>query len=102
LADWYVKLRGRELIYDVTLLSYRNLKKLVREFTVHDYTVDIIKNPTHYAADDLVRDGHWLTRVSGGLLRRVLPLIPIHVWLIEKPEEGRELCWHDVWTERDY
>ena len=49
LADVYMKLAGRKARYDVLLLSYRNLKKLVSSFQVVDYSIDIVKRPEHYA-----------------------------------------------------
>ena len=83
-ADIYVKLRGRDLRYDVALLSYRNLKKLVREFTIFDYTVDIIRRPAAYAAGDVMRDFTWLSRMGFAVLKRLRPVLPVHVWVLQK------------------
>jgi len=88
LADVYVKLRGRDLDYDVTLLSYRNLKRLVRRFSVFDYTVEIIKNPQAYAADDIMGNMRWLSRFPFGFFRRLRPVLPVHVWVLQKPAQG--------------
>jgi SAM-dependent methyltransferase len=88
-ADVYVKLRGRDLRYDVALLSYRRLKKLVREFTIFDYTVDIIRRPADYAAVDVLRGFGWLSHLSCTLLRWLRPIIPVHVWVLHKPSAGR-------------
>lgn len=88
LADVYVKLRGRDLDYDVTLLSYRNLKKLVRGFSVFDYTIEIIKNPQAYAADDIMGKVRWLSRLPFGFFRRLRPILPVHVWVLQKPAQG--------------
>ncbi len=85
LADIYVKLRGRDLRYDVALLSYRNLKKLVRGFTVFDYTIDIIRRPAAYAAGDVMRGFTWLSRMGFTVLKRLRSVLPVHVWVLQKP-----------------
>jgi SAM-dependent methyltransferase len=85
LADIYVKLRGQDLRYDVTLLSYRNLKKLVCRFTVFDYTVEVIRRPAAYAAEDVMQGFTWLSRVGFAVLKRWRPVLPVHVWVLQKP-----------------
>lgn len=85
LADIYIKLRGANLVYDVKLLSYRRLKKLVRRFSVFDYTVDIINRPDAYAAGDVMERLRWLSRVPFGVLKLGRPLLPVHVWVLQKP-----------------
>lgn len=88
LADVYVKLRGRNLRYDVTLLSYRKLKKLVRQFTVFDYTVDIIRRPEAYEAGEVMQGFRWCSRIGFGVWQRLRPLLPVHVWVLQKPPAG--------------
>ncbi len=89
LADLYIKIRDRELRYDVKLLSYRNLRKLVRKFTIYDYTVDIIQRPKDYAADDVLRGFGWLSWLGVGLLKKLRPVFPVHVWILQKPADGK-------------
>jgi len=84
-ADVYIKMRGRNLRYDVSLLSYRNLKKLVRRFTIYDYTVDIIRRPSAYAAEEVMNGFSWLSRMGFHLVKWLRPVIPVHVWLLQKP-----------------
>lgn len=85
-ADWYMKLAGCHARYDVTLLSYRNLRKLVRRFRVIDYTIDVIKHPERYAEGARGPLRRWVQRRPVALLRRVLPVIPVHVWVLVKPD----------------
>jgi len=87
-ADWYMKLAGMTGRYDVVLLSYRKLKKLVREFAVIDYTIDIIKRPEAYADDERGPIRRWVEKWPVWLLRAMLPGIPIHVWVLIKPGES--------------
>ncbi len=88
LADIYVKLRGRQLRYDVKLLSYRNLQKLAGDFIVHDYTVDIIRHPSRYFVDELLQLRAWLSQMKPSFLAALRPILPVHVWLLEKPQPG--------------
>jgi len=85
LADLYMQLAGKRPRYDVLLLSYRDLKTLVRRFSVIDYTVDIIKRPEMYAEIHQSPLRRWVQRWPAWLLELVLPLIPIHVWVLVKP-----------------
>lgn len=87
-ADWYMKLAGKKARYDVVLLSYRNLKRLTRKFAVIDYTIDIIKRPERYADDQRGPLRRWVARWPLWSLRALLPIIPIHVWLLVKPGKG--------------
>lgn len=84
-ADIYMKLAGKNARYDVLLLSYRNLKKLVWRFGVVDYTIAIIEDPDKYADGSRGRLRRWVQRWPGWMLRRLLPIIPIHVWVLVKP-----------------
>jgi len=85
-ADWYMAAAGRNARYDVTLLSYRNLRKLVRPFAVVDYTIDIIKRPERYAEGHRGPIRRFVSRWPAWLLQAILPIVPIHVWVLVKPD----------------
>ncbi len=85
LADIYMKLAGKRVRYDVRLLSYRHLCTLVRGFKVVDYTVDIIKRPQQFADGRRGRVRRTVQRGPVWLLNLILPLIPVHVWVLVKP-----------------
>jgi SAM-dependent methyltransferase len=87
-ADVYMKLAGKKSRYDVRLLSYRNLRELVRQFGVIDYTLDIIKHPEQYADGGRGTIRRWVQRWPLWLLKAVLPAIPLHVWVLVKPQAG--------------
>jgi SAM-dependent methyltransferase len=87
-ADRYMKLAGKKGRYDVLLLSYRNLKILVKKFGVTDYTIDVIKNPAKYADSSRGPLRRWVETWPNWLLKTILPVIPIHVWILVKPGEN--------------
>ena len=88
-ADLYMRLAGKRARYDVRLLSYRNLRKLVRRFGVIDYTISIIRQPELYAESHQSAIRRWVQRWPIWSLEALLPLVPVHVWVLVKP--GQEI-----------
>jgi ubiquinone/menaquinone biosynthesis C-methylase UbiE len=84
LSDLYMKLAGRKGGYDVTLLSYRNLRKLLRPFKMHDYTIPILKEPLRFAADDLKDKNRLAFKIPTSIYRLCYPLLPIWIWILTK------------------
>ncbi|HUU47110.1 MAG TPA: class I SAM-dependent methyltransferase [Acidobacteriota bacterium] len=88
-ADIYMRLAGKRARYDVTLLSYGNLRRLVHQFAVVDYTIEVIKHARRYADGPRGPIRRWVACWPTWLLRAILPLIPVHVWLLVKPGAGQ-------------
>lgn len=88
-AHLYMKLAGKNAKYDVRLLSYRNLRKLAKSFGVVDYTIDVIKQGERYCDYSRGRIRRFVAKWPSWLLRMILPVIPVHVWALVKPQEGR-------------
>lgn len=84
LADFYMKLAGKQGSYDVTLLSYPKLRRLLRRFNRHDYTIPILRQPARFAADDLHKQNRWAFRVPTWMYRLAYPLLPIWIWVLSK------------------
>lgn len=89
IAHRYMRLAGKNAKYDVRLLSYRNLRKLVREFGIVDYTLDVIKDGDRYGDRSRGRLRRFVALWPSWMLRALLPAIPVHVWVLVKPQEGR-------------
>lgn len=83
-ADWYVRVAGRASHYHERLRSPRALRRMLRGFTVWDYSVAVIKQADRFAATDTVRPG--LSRVPDRMLRAVLPVVPTYIWIGAKGE----------------
>jgi ubiquinone/menaquinone biosynthesis C-methylase UbiE len=88
-AHLYMKLAGKNAKYDVRLLSYRNLRKFAEPFGVVDYTIDVIKQGERYCDYSRGRIRRFVATWPPWLLRMILPAIPVHVWALVKPQEGR-------------
>jgi SAM-dependent methyltransferase len=84
LADIYMNFTGRSGVYDVRLLSLRNLRKLTQNFWLHDYTGMIFENPENFYADDVVRPGNIISRFPRVLYSLLYPLFPAWVWVLTK------------------
>lgn len=89
LAHPYVRLAGKADHYHELHYTYWGLRRLIADFTLHDYTHRIIADPTRYGADYLLPAGSrklWLAR----LVMRWAPwLCPGYVWVLEKPAAGQ-------------
>ena len=44
-------------------MSLRNLKKLVKNFEIHDYTLEVIKYPSKYSANEMITEGSLKYRI---------------------------------------
>ena len=83
-ADLYMKLAGKKAAYDVRLLSLGKLKRLTRNFWIHDYTGMIFENPHDFCAEDVVRSGNIITRLPRWIYRLIYPMLPAWVWVLTK------------------
>jgi SAM-dependent methyltransferase len=83
-SDVYMRLCGRKGHYDVTLLSYRKLKKLLTDFRFHDYTIPILKHPDRFHAADLQERNRLAFRIPVFVYRLLYPILPIWVWILTK------------------
>jgi ubiquinone/menaquinone biosynthesis C-methylase UbiE len=83
-SDIYMKVFGRQGRYDVKLLSYRNLKKLLHDFDVHDYTLPILTEPERFEAHDLKQQNSLAFRIPHWFYRLAYPILPIWIWVLTK------------------
>lgn len=84
----YLKLMGRKVKYDVYLLSLRNLRKLLKNFEMIDYTEKIIADPVAFEADDVLPPSSFLSRLPRWLFRIIFPILPAWVFVI-RPKRAR-------------
>jgi SAM-dependent methyltransferase len=84
IAHKYVKMFNRADFYYETFLTYWQLRKLVSDFELIDYTTKIIAEPDKYFATDMIRAGSVKQRLSLLLLRYAYWLCHTYVWLLKK------------------
>jgi len=80
----YLRLMGRKIDYDVYLLSYFKLKKLLRNFEFHDFTTRVLTQPEQYSAEDLVKPGSIWTKLPPRLYEWAKPILPGWAWVLTK------------------
>lgn len=85
-ADAYLRMAGRREGYDVHLLSYRKLSRLLKYFTLKEYTARIIAEPKRFAATDVVAGG--LPGRAAAFLARCFPaLAPTRIFIL-RPDKS--------------
>jgi len=83
-ADRYIRLFTEHERYYEDLLSYPALKKLVNErFEICDVTLDVIKHPARYGADDILIL-NVLKYVPAFILRLFVVISPNWIWILRK------------------
>ena len=84
LSNLYLKCTGKGDFYYEQHLSLRGLKRLVRKFQIHDYTLSIIREPERFFATDLVNSKSFLFGWVRRLAPHLYPWIPTYVWVLTK------------------
>ncbi len=87
LAHAYLRLLGRGEHYYEKHLSLPALRRLVRGFTVHDYTARLIRDPARYGVDYMLPPGSLKALAARSVLRFGYGLVPTYIWLLERPAE---------------
>ncbi|MGD8719980.1 MAG: class I SAM-dependent methyltransferase [Candidatus Zixiibacteriota bacterium] len=89
IADAYLKLAGREEDYDVHLVSYRRLFRLLEPFDVREYTAAVVAEPERFGAAAEVPANRVLRRLAAFLARRAPSLSPTRIFVL-RPKGARE------------
>lgn len=84
LAHLYLRLTGKGKFYYEQHLSLHGLKRLVKKFQVHDYTLSIIRGPEKFFATDLLNPHGFLYKGIRLLSPYFYPWIPTYIWVLTK------------------
>lgn len=84
LAHLYLRLTGKGEFYYEEHLSLRGLKRLVRKFRIHDYTLCIIQDPEKFYANDLFNRKRFSSKWIRWLSPYFFPWIPTYIWVLKK------------------
>jgi ubiquinone/menaquinone biosynthesis C-methylase UbiE len=83
-ADLYLKALGKGTHYYENSRTVCGLKKLVRNFEIHDYTIKILRNPKFFFAEDLVPHNLMARSLLLFLAPQIYFLIPTYIWILKK------------------
>jgi len=84
LANLYLKVLKRGSHYYEEHRSYWGLKKLVRDFELHDYTQRIILSPREYCVDYMIQPGGVKQRIASIVARYAQYVVPGYMWVLKK------------------
>jgi SAM-dependent methyltransferase len=87
LANAYLRFLSLGGDYEENLLSRNNIFKLLDKFTVTEYTLEILKSPDYFHADDVLRQWKVACYVPQFLAKTFLFWMPNFVWVLEKNRE---------------
>ena len=87
-ANAYLRASGRKEEYDVNLLSYRKLFRLLEPFDVREYTAAVVADPRGFAADDVVPRWRPLQRLLAALTRVIPATAPTRIFVLRRREDS--------------
>lgn len=84
-ANFYIRLFTKHEFYYENLKSLRNLKKLVSKFEIIDYTLEIIKNPSRFSADEMLLEKTLKYTLFNVIAKVFYFIVPTYIWILKKP-----------------
>lgn len=83
-AHCYLKITGRGDHYYESHLSYRGLRKLLKNFNVIDYTLEIIYHPRRFAAEEMFDQHPIAAKIPKSVFQILYALIPTYIFVLTK------------------
>ncbi len=84
-AHFYLRLAGKGSHYYEEHMSYWGLRRLSGAFLRHDYTREMVHDPSRYAVDYMLPPGSLKTRVARLMADYFYWAFPNYIWLLQKP-----------------
>ena len=84
LANMYMKIMGKGLIYYEKPYSEKNIKRLLSDFEITDYTEKVIKHPEQYSATDMITSTSIKRLVALIVLKYLRFIFPSFIYLLKK------------------
>ena len=85
LANLYLKITKKGDYYYENHLSLFKLNKITSKFIKHDFTLEVIKHPKSYEADDMIEENSIKHKVLVLFSKLFYFFIPTYIWVLEKP-----------------
>ena len=81
LASAYLRLSRRGDVYRERHLTLWGLRRLLRDFAIHDYTVEALAEPERFGTGEFAL-GPLRGRPLAALARVLYPLVPTYIWVL--------------------
>lgn len=85
IAKLYLRSRGYKQYYLGLYKTYWQLRRLCKNFIVHDYTLKILKNPKKYQFSRLLKYEKIVKFLPKPVLSILYYFLPTYIWILEKP-----------------
>ena len=85
-SNIYIRMFTNEKYYYEDHKSLRNLKKLVNKFEIIDYTMEVLKHPTKYSANEMLKENSIKFYIVNFIAKIFYFLVPTYIWILKKPE----------------
>ena len=86
-AHLYIRASGKASYYHEKHLTYWALKRLVREFEVHDYTRRLIRETETFKTEYMLPSGSLKSLGARTIARFAYWALPGYIWLLRKRAE---------------
>lgn len=83
-AHLYMRAAGKGRYYHERLRTVFGLRKLVRRFELHDYTLPIIENPARFEATDILTPGSFKQKLALIVASLCYWVFPTYIWVLKK------------------
>jgi 2-polyprenyl-3-methyl-5-hydroxy-6-metoxy-1,4-benzoquinol methylase len=87
IASLYMKIMHRGNLYDAYPLTYWQLKRIWENFIVHDYTLQILREPRRFSVDERVEKYGLIKFVPDEMIKFLRPFYPNYNWIVVKKNE---------------
>lgn len=77
----------RAPVYYERPMTLWGLRKLVSQFDVIDYTLQVLRDPRRFHAEDVIKEGSLKHRLGTRVLQAAYWLSPGYIWLLKKPAD---------------
>ena len=84
LSHLYFRLSGRGRFYYENFLSHSGLRKLVKSFSLIDYTRRIVVNPKAFHLDYMLDERSFKIKMANLVVRYAYWLCPGYIWILQK------------------
>lgn len=102
LADRYMRLFRRGQVYDIRPRFYWEIRRLWAAFSLHDYTVRMIREPQRFAVSDQLGRLAWVSRLPEWTLWALTLFLPNYNWILVKPAPAKAGCVNEQLSDADY
>lgn len=82
IGNLYLRFLKKQNFYYENLLTYWQLKRLVSQFEIIDYTSKIIKDPLKYNATEMIKPNSFKQKIAILITKVAYGFVPVYIWIL--------------------